>query len=452
MYIRNFNLDRRKTVTALICILLMIWVGPVRAQNSADTAIGLLYHNYDRPVNAETYLIRPQERLIVSFAGIKLNALSLALNADGKLVDPSLGVFSLAGRNLAEAREMIAPSIRKAYTAEAFEISVSGPYRVAIAVTGAVKKPGVYIGYTSNYVSELLELAGGLLPTASRRHIEFQGGPQLIPVDLDRAGYYGDWEANPCLYAGYRLHVPPRAEQTVHVIGEVISPREIELVPGDTLGALIAFAGGPTADADLSAIYLSGDSTGSQTTGSRVRPGAVIIVPKLSDNPGKGGSIAIFGAVQSPGLFPVSPGLRLAELLRLAGGPVTTANRSRITVFRRVSGETRLPSEYERFAITVGGSDSASQFLLQTGDSVFVPHAVGFVEVAGRVRFPGLLPYAESQDAGYYIRLAGGFLADADRQDFDITDRISRQTHSGGPGSRVGDGDLLTVRMKETSP
>ena len=446
------NAGRLGLALILANVALALLVSPGLTQPIQDTALSLPYHNYDRPVQAESYLIRPQEKLIVYFVGTKLPPLTLAVNADGKLVDASLGVFELAGKSLAEVREMIAPAIRKAYTAAAFEITVSGPYRVAITLTGAVTRPGIYIGYTSNYVSELLDLAGGLLPTASRRHIEFLGGPKALRVDLDRAVYFGDWTADPCLYAGFRIYVPQRSDRIVHIVGEVQNPREIEIVPGDTLGELLAFAGGPTVDADLSAIAFSGDSAGARSLSDQLSPGMVVIVPEKGNQPGSTGSLSIFGAVKSPGLFPLAPGLVLGDLLTHAGGLAPAANRNRVTVFRRVTGETRLASSHERFPITVGNPESTSQFVLRTGDSVFVPFLVGFVEVAGRVRFPGLFPYSSGQNASYYIRLAGGFLADADRQDLDITDRVSRQTHSGGPDSGVGDGDLLTIRLKENLP
>lgn len=436
----------------LCCAVVVVLTARGFAQNPADTAIGLPYHNYDRPVSAETYLIRPQERLIVSFVGTKLAPLSLLVNADGKLVDPSLGVFSLAGKTLAEAREMISPSIGKAYTAEGFEITVSGPYRVAIAVTGAVRQPGIYLGYTSNCVSELLALAGGLLPTASRRHIEFLGGPADIPVDLDRAEFLGDWLADPCLYAGFRIHVPQRSDQTVHVLGEVVTPREIEYLTGDTVGSLLAFAGGLTVDADPAAITSAGAALGDRPLGRTVPPGTVITVPRKGLEAGSRGSVSLFGAVRTQGVFPMTNTQTLGGLLTQAGGPTEEANSARITVFRKIAREASRVTAEERFPILIWPVEIADSFVLKAGDSVFVPIAVGFVEVVGRVRFPGLFPYRADKDASYYIGLAGGYLADADRQDVDITDRISRQTHSGGPGSRIGDGDLVTVRAKETRP
>jgi len=85
-------------------------------------------------------------------------------------------------------------------------------------------------------------------------------------------------------------------------------------------------------------------------------------------------------------------------------------------------------------------------------DSVFVPRLAGFVKVTGRVRNPGLIPYRPGSDAGYYVSAAGGFLADADRSNMKITDRVSRLTFEGSSDALVQDGDEVVVVVKDIRP
>lgn len=431
---------------AVIGCLFLVIAGPARAQESADSTRSLTYRYFDRAIDPDRYLIRPQEKLTVSFVGMKLSPLGLSVNADGRLVDPTLGTFDLAGKTLTAARELLLPEIRRAYTADRIDITIGTPYQVAIAITGAVRKPGWYLGYTSNLASELIDLAGGVLPSGSRRHIELLGGPSPVAVDLDRAVYLGEWDANPPLYAGYRIHIPERSDRLMHVVGEVLQPREVELVDGDSVAQLVAMAGGLTEAGDRAGIHFSEHPNQAVSGSIQPQAGQVIVVPQRSAMAGSG-SVAMFGAVAQPGKYPLNGATQLSVVLDKAGGVTGPGNRGRITVFRQARDRAIEGGQRVRFPISVG-SDVA-EFVLQPGDSVFVPLSVGFVRVEGRVRNPGLVPYSAGKNVGYYVQLAGGYLEDANREEIDITDRISRLTNRGGPDSSVNDGDQVVVRRKE---
>lgn len=419
---------------------------PAQAQVPSDSTRTLAYRYYDGAVDPDLYLVRPQEKFVVSFVGTKLAPLSLTVNADGRLVDPSLGSFELAGKTLSEAKTILTPEIKKAYMADQIEITIGNPYQIAVALTGAVPRPGWYVGYTSNLVSELIDLAGGILPSGSRRHIIFAGGPQPVPVDLDRAMSLGAWDANPPLYAGNRIHVPQRSDQTVHVVGEVLRPREIELTEGDSVGSLLAMAGGVTIDGDREAIAFAGSLTEPITLATRPQPGQVIVVPPRATTAGAG-TVFLFGSIAVPGRYSLAESSHLGDLLRVAGGVTAEGNRARTTIFRLAVDETTPEGSRARYPISI--TDRGDTFELKAGDSVFVPEKVGFVRIDGRVSNPGLVPWTEGKTVSHYVQLAGGYLQDADRQLIDLTDRVSRLSYRGGPDSMVGDGDRISVRRKE---
>ncbi len=99
-------------------------------------------------------------------------------------------------------------------------------------------------------------MAGGLTSYASRRWILLSGGPHQLMVDQDRATFLGDQEFDPYIYAGQSIFVPEESKNSVHVVGEVNSPREIELVPGDDLVSLLMLAGGVREGGDSTAIQI----------------------------------------------------------------------------------------------------------------------------------------------------------------------------------------------------
>ena len=77
-------------------------------------------------------------------------------------------------------------------------------------------------------------------------------------MDLDRAKYLGDKNADPFIYAGKTIIVPNKSRDMVQVVGEVNSPREIELVATDNLSVLLAMAGGTRGHADTAGIEILG--------------------------------------------------------------------------------------------------------------------------------------------------------------------------------------------------
>lgn len=404
-----------------------------------DSLPGLVYRYYDRPIDPDKYLIRPGETLTIHFIGTSLPAKAMTVNAEGLVVDPNMGVLDLANHTLARAREALKGPLEALYTAERIEVSIGKPIPVSISVTGAVEHPGRYIVYTSYSVGEVLELAGGILNTGSRRHIELLGGPQPLAVDLDRAVYLGDDNADPYVYAGYRINVPERSTNNVYVLGEVYHPREIELLSGDTPDELVAMAGGVTPRADTAATAILPD---------KVRPGDVIMIPSAGAS--GTGTVVAFGAVDSPGLYRLKPDMSLDSLIAVAGGLTGMANPARTTVFRMVPAEMRDLVDNRRYPVTVSSSESAS-FLLQADDSIYVPTTLGFVRVAGAVKNPGLVPYKAGKSVNQYVQDAGGFVPSADQKNIQLTDRVSRISSLVGPAAIVHDGDIVTVKRREES-
>ncbi|HEX2897145.1 MAG TPA: SLBB domain-containing protein, partial [candidate division Zixibacteria bacterium] len=93
-------------------------------------------------------------------------------------------------------------------------------------------------------------------------------------------------------------------------------------------------------------------------------------------------------------------------------------------------------------------SGAKNDFKLLPGDSVFVPFSIGIVEVAGQVVNPGSFPYQIDMSAEYYIKLAGGYLPDADRTEVGIFDAITHITTSSPPKVRVFDGARVIVKLR----
>lgn len=418
--------------------------------DSAEASWADMYRFFDEPVDPDIYLIRPGERLTVTFVGAKLGPLTLTVDPQGRIVNQTLGVIDLSHRTLAQAQRLLTEILTVLYKAEHIEISVLEPRRVAVQVSGAVAQPGTYKGFTSHRASEVIEQAGGVLRHGSTRRIEFIGGPDKLAVDLDRAAYLGDNSFNPCLFAGYSIHVPSKSADRVQVVGEVNQPREIELSPADDLVTLVALAGGATSSADMTQIRIVNRPQSSGADLLQVQPGDIIVVPPLQASSERE-MIRIFGAVERQGKYPYGEGATLSDLMDQAGGLSHDASGSLVTLFRRARTDEWGRMSDRRYPITsaVGAGGGIMTMPLLPGDSIYVPYLVGHVRISGEVLNPGRYPFIEGKDAMYYIRMAGGFLPKANKTEISVYNRIAKTTAEFSTGVLVHDGDELVVNVRE---
>ncbi len=417
---------------------------------SADSSAVLLgIPNYAQPINPDLFLIRPGEELTVTFLKTNLPPLTLRVSPEGRVVNSGIGVFDLSNKTLSEARKILYEPINRQFNAGQLEISVGKPLKVSVTVTGEVVTPGTYSAYTSDRVSSVIHQAGGIKPTGSTRFINLRGGVRPLEADLDASLYLGVDTADPYLYAGTWIDVPHKHAQCVQVVGQVESPREIELKPTDDLRSLLALAGGLDVTADSSGVRILGHAAGDVA----VRPSDIIIASRSAESV-SARKLSIFGEVAAPGRYDYRDSLTLGKLIQLAGGVSSTCNAGRITIFRLAE-----PDEWGRetdvrypISAALSSADAFKGTLLRPSDSILVPRLLGYVRVSGLVRNPGLQPYAPGKDALYFVSGAGGFLPLANSKEIEIHDRVSGLSHLGSPSESILDGDEIVVRQLERAP
>ena len=443
-----------KLLFALTLLMALATTGSAQIPLSDSTSLLLerSYRFFDSPVNPDWYLIRPGDQFRATFIGARISPITYTVDPEGHIVDQSLGVVDLSGTTLTEARERLHGALSLHFTVEDIDISVVGPRRVSVTISGAVAEPGLYLGFTSQHVSEMIEAAGGILADGSHRNIRFESSRDTLRVDLDRAHFLGDSEFDPPLYAGTHIYVPGKSTKVVHVVGEVVSPRDIEFVQGDKLPDLLLMAGGilPLADTTHIQVTSIGDHDGAKRR--TLQAGDVINVPRLEQSE-LTASVKLFGAVTKPGIYALDQGEQLAALIQQAGGFTSEANKSRTTIFRQIYSDPYQQAGGSRYAIAVGSGDYSGfeGTVLMAGDSVFVPGLLHFVRVRGAVSNPSYVSYKEGQAASYYIDACGGFEPDADRTWISIYNRVAGLASLHSAQVVVRDGDEIEVRRQETT-
>ncbi|MDH5723506.1 MAG: SLBB domain-containing protein [Alphaproteobacteria bacterium] len=256
-----------------------------------------------------------------------------------------------------------------------------------IYIRGGVKKPGLYPIAEGVTLADIIATAGGLLNEADPHNIEVSSTtpvPKRMNIDLH--------EIDPdsiTLHVGdtirFNKHHHKIARQTVTLYGEVRSPGEYDLLPGDKMSDLLKRAGGLTEAAyPAGAIF----SRGSERKAEEARYKAMAQEIKRSL------AASLQSDKEKPNATQIQTVQNLASELEHAKG------LGRITV------ETN-PS--------VLGYRPELDILLESGDKIFIPKRPLTVRVSGEVLSPAVLQFRKEKDPIDYIHEAGSFSYYADK-------------------------------------
>jgi len=196
--------------------------------------------------------------------------------------------------------------------------------------------------------------------------------------------------------------------------------------------------------------------------------------------------VRIDGEVVRPGWYSIQNGQTpLSEVLQRCGGVTNRADPSRATLVRagnfQPDAETdrrvraaplELLSEVEREWILahslsepgqvsvdverlVSTGDRKYDLPLWDGDMITIPRYLPQVNVIGRIRRPGLVPYEPGQYLGYYLERAGGLSWRADKSNIFVVKGVAGMPVLKKKVKTVDAGDTIvipTVREKKFWP
>ena len=408
------------------------------------------------PVDAN-YRLGPGDLLVLILTGDVEQAYSLDVNREGFIVVPQVGQVHVANLTLGQLENVLYARLGRVYSGirrgaratTKFQISVGRLRNIQIFVVGDVVRPGAYQISAAGTVLTALYSAGGPTPNGSFRRVDIRRGGQLVD-SLDVYDYLlrGVNRSDIRLESGDVVFVPVH-RGFVKVAGEVTRPAIYELLPGETLRDLVQFAGGfgPAAYQARVRIHriLPPEARGS---GGRARVvvdvapdqfagGAVPGVPMSAGDsvtvlavPERlRGYVTVTGNVWVEGQVGYTPGMKLSDAIRTAGGPRPDVYLDRILVSRTNEDSTKVQLR-SAFADSLGRV--TDDLTLQDNDEVrvfsratFLPSP--YVTIVGGVRNPGRVPYREGMTMQDVVLLADGFTEDADLHEAEIARREEDQ-------------------------
>jgi protein involved in polysaccharide export with SLBB domain len=383
------------------------------------------------------YVLGPGDSLVVNIWGGQSGRLERLVDRQGQIALPEAGTITIAGLTIAQAQSAIQKSLGTEFQNEKVEISLGRVRTVRIYVVGDVQRPGAYDVSSLSTPVNALYAAGGPTDRGSLRTLRQYRGTQLVrEIDLYDFLLRGIRSDVDRLQPGDTLLVPPVGPQ-VSVSGAVRRPAVYELKGEQTLDQVLDLAGGVLVSASLKQIRVERieahvartmlsvqlpeghDAASQDLPAFKVQDGDSVLVSQIM--PYNEQAVYLDGHVFHPGKYPYKEGMTINDLLHsyqdVMPEPADHAELIRLQPpdFRPETISFNLPD-------VLIGNDAIA---LQPFDlvRVFGRYEIDSpkVTIDGSVLRPGKYPMSQGMTAADLVRIAGGFMRSAYREEADLT-------------------------------
>ena len=405
--------------------------------------------NLSGPVDP-SYRIGPGDKLVLILTGDVEESYPLEVTREGFVVIPQVGQVWVNNITLGELENILYTKLGRVYSGvrrgpgatTRFYVTPSRLTSNQIFVVGDVLQPGSYRVSSAGTALTALYAARGPSDNGSLRQVEIRRGSQRVDA-LDVYDYLlkGNAEHDVRLQNGDRIFVPPHGPR-VRVVGQVIRPATYEIRPGETLADVLRFAGGFTPMAARQRVQIERIvPPNERVTSGRDRTVTDIVSTDFASGFGPavpvfaGDIIRVFpvatkvrnraqvkGNVWTPGPVGISPGMKVSDALRLAGGVKSDTYLGQVQITRLQPDSTRIQM---RAVLADTAGNVINDFPIHEDDEIrvfsiseFRPER--FVAISGAVRRGGQFPYHEGMTVRDLVLLAGGLEQSAYLQEAEI--------------------------------
>ena len=419
------------------------------------------------PVDAN-YRLGPLDRLVLILTGDVEASYSLDVTREGFIVIPQVGQIYVANLTLGQLEQVLASRLGRVYSGirrdnqgtTRFSISVARLRSNQVYVLGDVLHPGSYVISSAGTALTALYAAAGPTINGTLRNVTIRRGDRVVST-LDVYDYLlrGDATHDVRLETGDVIFVPVHGDR-VRIIGQIVRPATYELKAGETVADLLRYAGGLRATASQRRVLIERIVPASQRgengrdritldvssdallanagAGVRLQNGDVVHVLSIAARIRN--RIAVTGSVFQPGAQGFTPGMRLSDALRNAGGVQPDTYLGEVLIARLRSDSTRMQLR-AMLADTLG--HVVNDLTLQEDDSITVFSVSSFrpdrfVSIGGAVRLGGTFPWREGMTLRDLVLQALGLVESADLKAAEIA-RL--------PANRDGGTTAVTIRV-----
>ncbi len=388
----------------------------------------------------KNYILGAGDEVIIDIWGDNEATIRQEISPDGTINIESLGIVSLSGKTISEAKRYLRRQLARIYAGidqadgvNDMELSLGQSRTIQVHVMGEVKYPGSFSLSAFATVFHALYSAGGVSDIGSLRKIMLnRGGLTVATLDVYDFIMNGRSKGDVTLEEGDVI-VVPAYEQLVELTGTVKRPMRYEMKNGETLCQLFAYAGGLSNKAYTRSIRIQRQN-GNENEICTVRKDqfatfqtmdgdAINIEPILERYTNK---LEIKGAVYRPGMYELGTINTVKQLIIAADGLTGDAFTNRAVLQRENEDLTRSILSVDVKDIMNG---TISDIVLQKNDILYIPshydlNDMGTVTIHGEVARPGDYMYAKNMTIEDLIIQAGGLLESASTQRVDVSRRL----------------------------
>lgn len=323
------------------------------------------------------------------------------------------------------------------------------PVGPQVTVDGMVRRPAIYELSNETSLAEVLELAGGILPTAALRHIEVQrleAHQKRTMLTLDIASTDSQ-EINQQLQAfqirdGDQVHIFPIAaynEDAIYLQGHVLRPGRYSYKSGMKLTDLISSyddmlpepaphyaeivrLNPPDFHPSVESFDISA-ALANPASAPALKPLDTVRIFSRFDFEAPP-EVWVGGEVRAPGPYRTSGQAHLRDAIFLAGGVTPDAALDSAQLFRtQADGTMKIFSVDLREALAGNPVDN---IILQTRDRLLIHRSLAkvdapTVDIRGEVAKPGRYPLTTNMRVQDLVNVAGGLKRSADADSADLT-------------------------------
>lgn len=402
---------------------------------------------FEPDINVATpqdYRLGPGDEIIIDIWGASENTIRQEITPDGCINVNGLGVISLNGMNISDAKEYLKSELSRIYADEANQIQVTlGKSRsIKINVVGEVMVPGTYTLSAFASVFHALYSAGGITDLGSVRNIcVARNGNTVATVDVYDYILKGKTDGNINLQEG-DVVIVPTYDMIVKIDGRVKRPMKYEMKDNETVSNLLKYAGSFTNNAYKNSVrvirqegrLMSVATVERENYGSfKVMDGDVVTADSIINR--FANKLEIIGAVYRPGIYEFCDEINtVKKLLTQADGLLGDAFTNRAVLYRERENLTS-----EVLPVDVKGimDGTVPDVELRKNDRLYIPSiydikSIGDVYISGEIVKPGTYPYADNMTLEDLVITAGGLKDAASLVRVDVSRRMkdNKGTHA----------------------
>ncbi len=388
----------------------------------------------------KNYILGPGDLIYVDIYGQSEKYYEATVNPEGSILLDNIGLIAVSGKTIEAAEGIIKNRVASFYTGLSganpktfLQVTLGNVKTIKVHILNEVRLPGTFTLSAFSTVFNALYAAGGPSDKGTLRAIQLiRNNKKIAEIDVYDLLIKGTANLDVQLQDQDVILVNPYLAR-VKVMGEVKRPLVFEVTPEDNLEDILRFAGGFTDLAFKDRISIS-RITGNQRSISDVysnqlglfnlKGGDEVTVGRIIDR--YTNRIQIKGAVFRPGVFSLTEGLTLTQLIKNADGLKGDAYTQRASILRTKGDLSSEVLEVNLQAVLEGRQEDV---VLQREDvirisSIYDVQNERYIQILGEVKRPGTYPYAAGMTPEELILIAGGLQESANIKDIEIARRL----------------------------